>query len=125
MFEGSACYEADPEPTCPSEPAGFTFPVHEYTHGEGCSVTGGFVYRGCALPALHGRYFYSDYCAGFVRSFVLDGGVAGGHLDHSAALEPPGDVDLGRITSFGEDARGELYFTDIRDGELFRIAPLP
>jgi hypothetical protein len=88
-------------------------------------VTGGFVYRGCALPALHGRYFYADYCAGFVRSFTLDGGVAGAHLDHSAALDPSGELDLGRIASFGEDARGELHLVDAADGELFRVVAAP
>jgi cysteine-rich repeat protein len=123
VFEGSACYEPDPDPVCPSPPVGFTFPVHEYGHDEGCSVTGGFVYRGCALPALHGRYFYADYCAGFVRSFALEGGVAGAHLDHSAALDPTGELGIGRIASFGEDARGELYVVDVSDGELFRIIP--
>jgi len=122
VFEASACFEP-PAPACPSPPVGFSFPVHEYGRTDGCSVTGGAVYRGCALPALHGRYFYSDYCGGWVRSFVLDGGVATGHADHSAALDPPGAVSIGRVTSVGEDARGELYIVDVDDGELFRIEP--
>src|SRR6185369_12567094 len=55
VFEGDNCF--DPAPlfqSCPNPPTGFTFPVHEYTHGEGCSITGGFSYRGCALPDLQG-----------------------------------------------------------------------
>jgi len=123
VFEGSACFEPDPGPVCPSPPAGFAFPVHQYTRAEGCSVIGGAVYRGCALPALHGRYFYADYCAGWVRSFVLVGGVATSHADHSAALDPPGAVAIGRVAGIGEDARGELYVVDVNDGELFRIEP--
>ena len=50
--------------------AGLTLPVLEYGHGEGCSVTGGLVYRGSAIPRLAGHYFYGDFCSGWIRSFV-------------------------------------------------------
>lgn len=95
---------------------GLTLPVLEYGHGEGCSVTGGYVYRGSAIPALRGHYFYADYCAGWVRSFRLEGGEA---VDQAGwpTLRPGG-----AIPSFGEDAAGELYLLTA-DGRVLRIVP--
>ncbi len=123
VFEGRHCFEPDPDPTCPDPPTGFTMPVLEYDHGQGCSIIGGFVYRGCRMPDLRGTYFYADFCSAFVRTFE---GVSGGdaqHLaDRTADLEPPGAPSISAPTSFGEDARGELYVTD-HDGEVFEIVP--
>ena len=80
------------QPTAPRD--GITFPVVEYTPRQGCSITGGVVYRGCRMPGYAGTYFYGDYCAGFVRSFRLQGGQADGpaRLDVAArhAAEPLG-----------------------------------
>lgn len=123
VFEGSSCFEPTPPATSCPDRAPFTFPVLEYDHGQGCSVTGGYVYRGCALPDLHGTYFYSDYCSSFVRTFRgVAGGVAQDQRDRSTDLEPAGARTLDNVVSFGEDARGELYVVD-RDGELYRIVP--
>src|SRR5690606_27113176 len=99
-MEGTLCYE----PMSGCNKSGLVLPVHEYVNGTGapCSITGGYVYRGSVIPGLDGHYFYADFCAGFVRSFVLDGGVATRHQEWDLG-------DLGRITSFGEDASGELY----------------
>jgi len=121
IFEASSCYEPDPDPDCPDPPTGFTFPVLEYGHGAGggCSVTGGHVYRGCALPDLHGTYYYADYCTDFVRTFEVIAGLAVAHDDVTAAF---GGVDL--ISSFGEDARGELYVMGL-DGTVRRMIPAP
>lgn len=123
VFEGSSCHEPTPPASaCPSR-AGYVFPVLEYNHGQGCSVSGGYVYRGCALPDLHGTYFYSDFCSSFVRTFRgVSGGVAQNPRDRSADLEPAGSRELNNVVSFGEDARGEVYILD-RDGELYRIVP--
>src|SRR5690606_16037659 len=67
-----------------------------------CSVTGGYVYRGDAIPALRGHYFYSDFCAGWIRSFRLAG--------DSVTDEQEWNVgDIGNVLSFGEDAASELY----------------
>jgi glucose/arabinose dehydrogenase len=118
IFEGSSCFEPDPDPTCPSPPTGFTFPVHEYTHAEGCSVTGGYVYRGCAMPDLAGRYFYSDYCTPFVDTFVMSGGLATSFVDKTGEL----GAGLSNASSFGQDARGELYIVD-HGGSVWRIVP--
>ena len=97
LMEGSHCYQSG----CSS--TGLVLPVLDYDHGQGCSVTGGYVYRGTAIPGLQGRYFYADYCGGWVRSFVWSGGQATGKRPE------PGLTPGGTITSFGEDARGELY----------------
>jgi cysteine-rich repeat protein len=124
VFEGSQCFEPAPLfASCPSPPTGFTMPVLEYGHGQGCSVTGGFVYRGCAMPDLRGTYFYADYCTAFIRTFRgVSGGVAQNRADRTADLAPGGGPSIGSITSFGEDARGEIYVTD-HAGEVFKIVP--
>jgi glucose/arabinose dehydrogenase len=98
LMEGSDCFE--PRDGC--DRAGLVLPALEYTHSDGCSVTGGYVYRGQDLPALRGTYFYADYCQGWIRSFRYAGGQATD--PRSWELQ-----DVGTITSFGEDARGELY----------------
>jgi glucose/arabinose dehydrogenase len=110
-MEGSLCFE--PATGCTT--GGLALPVLEYNHSEGCSITGGYVYRGAALPAVRGTYFYGDFCTGFVRSFRFANGAATEQTDW-AALRPPG----GGITSFGEDASGELYILT-SGGGLFRI----
>lgn len=118
VFEGDGhCFEGDPE--C-ATPGAFVMPVLEYSHAEGCSVTGGFVYRGCALPDLRGTYFYADFCTAFIRTFEWVGGAATNQQDRTADLAPGGGRSIDSISSFGEDARGELYVVDI-GGEVFRI----
>jgi cysteine-rich repeat protein len=109
--------------TCPAADA-LTPPVLEYGHDEGCAVTGGFVYRGCALPDLRGTYFYGDFCSAFVRSFSYQNGIVGDERDWTAELTPGGGPTIDRIAGFGEDARGELYICDL-GGEVFKIVPAP
>ena len=111
VTEGAHCFST---PTC--DPGAFTLPVLEYSHSEGCSITGGFVYRGAAIPALQGHYFYSDYCRGWVRSFRLQDGQAVESQQWSALA--PG----GLVTSFGQDAAGELYIMTA-EGQVSRIVP--
>jgi glucose/arabinose dehydrogenase len=108
LMEGTHCY------TSGCSQAGLTLPVLDYGHNQGCSVTGGYVYRGAAIPALVGHYFYADYCNGWVRSFRYQGGQATAQLDRTE-LRPGGS-----ITSFGEDARGELYILT-QGGRVHRI----
>ena len=122
VFEANGhCF--DDHPGC-AMPENFVMPVLEYSHGEGCSVTGGFVYRGCAMPDLRGIYFYSDFCTPFVRTFA---GVVGGEVqnpaDRTADVAPGGGLSIDSVSSFGEDARGELYVLDLNDGEVFKIVP--
>ena len=113
VMEGSECFQDD---DC--DRTGLILPVVEYDHGEGCSITGGFVYRGSAMPELRGHYFFSDFCSGFVRSFRLAGGAAVEERSWPE-LEPGGS-----IPSFGEDADGELYLLT-REGSVHKIAPRP
>ena len=87
-------------------------PVLVYSHDHGCSVTGGFVYRGKAVRAARGRYFYGDYCAGTVWSFRV-----GRHGRASAAVVS-GHVPS--LSSFGVDGNGELYATSL-DGTLYKL----
>jgi glucose/arabinose dehydrogenase len=111
VMEGSHCYGSG---DCSR--SGLALPVLEYDHGQGCSVTGGYVYRGSAIPALQGHYFYADYCGGWVRSFRLVNGAPSDQADWPT-LRPGGG-----IPSFGEDAAGELYLLSA-DGRVFKIVP--
>lgn len=109
--------------TCPAEET-LVSPDYVYDHDAGCSVTGGYVYRGCALPDLRGTYFFGDYCDGWVRSARYQDGAIGDVLDRTAELKPAGEITIDRISCFGEDGRGEIYICDI-GGEVFRIVPAP
>jgi glucose/arabinose dehydrogenase len=108
IMEGSLCYPNDP-----CSQTGLTLPILEYDHSQGCSITGGYVYRGSAMPELRGRYFYSDYCSGGLKSFVYRAGVA---IEKTSWAVP--NVLL--ITSFGEDAQKELYMLS-SNGNVYRI----
>ncbi len=99
---------------------GQTPPVVEYNHTIGCSITGGFVYRGKKLPALDGVYFYADYCTALVRSFRFRDGRVTDAWDWRATLDP--QMQLASIASFGEDADGELYIVSL-DGVVWALVP--
>jgi glucose/arabinose dehydrogenase len=120
FYEGSSCFS----PPCPSA-SQFVAPVHEYAHepGDGGSVTGGYVYRGCSLPDLHGTYFYADWVTGRISSFEIASGTAVSHVDRTAELQPADGSGTGSVSSFGEDARGEIYLTDYFDGDVLKIVP--
>ena len=108
-LEGRQCYE--PRTGC--DTAGKTMPVAEYGHDVGCTVVGGYVYRGTLHPQLDGTYVYGDYCSG--RIWTLDAANPG---------EPVLAAKLdGSIGSFGEDEAGELYLADIGNGAILRIVP--
>jgi glucose/arabinose dehydrogenase len=88
-------------------------PIAEYDHANGCSVTGGYVYRGRAVRAAIGRYFYGDYCSGRVWSLVVRNGRASG-------LRSEPRLRLEGLTSFGEGASGELYLVS-HHGTIYRL----
>jgi glucose/arabinose dehydrogenase len=99
-------------------------PIHEYGHGGSpfrCSITGGEVYRGCAVPDLAGTYFFAEYCSDQIWSFRTVAGAVTEFRDRTAELAVAGRT-INSITSFGRDARGELYILD-RGGEIYRIVP--
>ena len=108
-LEGSHPYEDER----PNQEGTLVGPAFEYGHDKGCSVTGGFVYRGQNIPAAKGRYFFGDYCGGFVWSFVYRNGQA------TALRKHPFKVNF--ITSFGETARGELLLVS-HEGAIYRLA---
>jgi glucose/arabinose dehydrogenase len=116
VMEGFHCYHAA---SCNQD--GLTPPVVEYGHDAGCSITGGVVYRGAALPAIAGAYFYADYCTALLRSFrfTRDGGVTD-HWDWKKALDPSGR--LSQIASFGEDEAGEVYIIGL-GGTVWKLVP--
>lgn len=105
--------------TC-SDPT-LTDPIYEYNHSVGCAVVGGYVYRGCAIPWLRGTYFYTDFCSADFFSFRLQNGQVTELTDRTAQLDPPGPQTNLTIVSFGEDARGELYYCDSDAGRVMRI----
>jgi glucose/arabinose dehydrogenase len=124
VAEGRHCYE---KKNC--DRSGFTEPVADYPHSQGCSITGGVVYRGKALPELDGVYFYADYCTNIVRSFRWykdasspSGGAIRDHWEWRAALDP--DEQLQSISSFGVDADGEVYIVSLA-GVVFQLVPKP
>ena len=106
-MEGFHCYRSN---SCDRD--GLTLPVTEYTHEGNCSVSGGYVYRGTAFPDLVGGYVFADYCSG--RFWAVD-------ARENEVGEPSMVFDSGRsVSSFGEDAGGELYVTD-HTGVLLRL----
>jgi len=111
IMEGPECLQ---DPSCDQDT--FELPVLSYDHSDGCSITGGFVYRGAAIPALQGHYFYSDYCRGWVRSFRFENGSA---VDQ---FQWPTLAPGGGVPSFGRDATGELYLMST-GGLVFKIVP--
>jgi glucose/arabinose dehydrogenase len=111
VLEGSHCYS----PSTGCSTAGKTMPLLDYDHANGrCAVTGGYVYRGSAIPVLRGGYVFADYCSGEI--WVVPAG-AGAPASKVSLL----DTNL-LISSFGENARGELFVTDL-NGRLYRIDP--
>jgi glucose/arabinose dehydrogenase len=108
VYEGRASFEQkDPGP------GRLVFPVTDYSHDLGYSVTGGYVYRGTAVAAAVGRYFYGDYGSGTVWSLGLRNGKAAG-----LRREP---FQVPSLSSFGEDTAGELYLVSLR-GTIYRLA---
>ncbi|MEE8379087.1 MAG: PQQ-dependent sugar dehydrogenase [Gammaproteobacteria bacterium] len=87
-------------------------PIVEYSHDEGCSVTGGYVYRGKAIPSINGLYLYGDYCSGTIWGFDAD-------KPSSAKSRVLLNTDL-NISSFGEDNNGEIYVVDLK-GKIFKF----
>lgn len=108
---------------CTCNSAALTDPKQIYSHGSGCSITGGNVYRGCAMPDMHGIYFYADWCSNQIWSFVWNGSSVTQFTSRTTELNPPGSQSISGVTGFGEDAYGEIYICDWNGGEIFKIVP--
>jgi glucose/arabinose dehydrogenase len=105
IMEGTECFQSS---ECDS--SGLILPVYEYPHSEGCSVTGGVVYRGGAMPELAGQFLFADYCSGWVRSVDKTG--------EAREWLPAGSINA--ITSFGVGADGETYVLSA-EGTVFLL----
>ncbi len=112
-LEGSHCFNAS---TC--NRTGKIPPAIEYTRGKGCSITGGEVYRGKAIPELHAAYFYADYCTGLLRSFRWSDNGVHHHWDWRKTLDPRKRVT--QTSSFGVDHDGELYIVSL-EGQVYKL----
>lgn len=112
ITEGLHCFR----PSSGCDTSGLTLPVIEVRHGDAgtCSITGGVVYRGEAIPEIRGHYFYSDYCGGYLRSFRYQDGEAVEQTDWTEQVGVPGNV-----VSFGVDHEGEMYV--LTDTSLLRV----
>lgn len=108
VMEGTHCFR----PSSGCDTTGMTTPIFEYDHGEGCSITGGYVYRGEAHPALTGIYLFTDYCTGNLWATRQVGGT----FDTEQIGRLPGS-----ISSFGEDEAGELYAVRDSEGAVYRV----
>jgi glucose/arabinose dehydrogenase len=108
VYEGNAHYTNE----TPNSAGHLVFPYLVLPNPPNCAVIGGFVYRGKAVPAAIGRYFFGDNCASRVRSVPSGGGT-------QARDEP---FTVPGLSSFGEDARGELYLASVQSGNVYRLA---
>lgn len=106
IMEASQCYNSS---TCNT--TGLVLPVAEYDHSLGCSITGGYVYRGLAFSAMQGIYFYADFCSGKVWGLQNDGNWQIQELLESGL----------KVSTFGESESGELYLADLASGNIYQL----
>ena len=131
IFEGNHCYKE--HDLCESKDV--IFPIFEYNHDanyiktligwpqkdtNGCSVTGGYVYRGESIPAMYGRYVFGDYCTGKVWSFINNNGKIKDFKDHTLEISKSMNEKSFYLSSFGEKYNGELFLIDY-NGTLYEI----
>jgi glucose/arabinose dehydrogenase len=111
VMEGNQCTGLSGPVAC-NDPS-LTMPVITYTHSFGCSVTGGYLYRGAQVPSLAGKYVYGDFCSGVLW--------AASKVGSTWTPAQVGGTTF-QITAFGEDEGGELYFTDYANGDIYKFA---
>jgi glucose/arabinose dehydrogenase len=113
VMEAGHCFQGG------CDPSGLTLPVAEYSHADGCSVTGGYVYRGARFPLLVGGYLFSDYCTGTIWAFPAVVALANG-----ASLPVTVGSAGFSVSSFGQDDDGELYVVDL-GGRILKVTVIP
>ncbi len=107
---------------CVCDAPGLTPPIHQYTHSDGEVITGGEIYRGCAVADLDSTYFFADFDSNRIWSFVYNG-MLQNFVERTSELDPSGALSIASISSFGRDAFGEIYICDLLGGEVFKIIP--
>lgn len=109
---GWKCYEANNVYTngCAVPTTTYTFPVAQYSHSVGCSITGGYVYRGTTYPNFYGKYFMADYCFNKIGMIT----VGSSTIAWSSAF-------TGNFTTFGQDLNGEMYIAGINNGTVYKL----
>lgn len=108
-YEGNSTYNTS---GCGPQ-SDYVFPVFEYTHNNGCSVTGGYVYRGTDIPQMEGYYVFADYCTDYIWTLHEEGG--------EWISNQLGQFSGNNFSTFGEDANGELYVAGYSNGTIFRF----
>jgi glucose/arabinose dehydrogenase len=117
LMEGDQCF--NPDNGCDAETQNLVLPVATYDRSVGQSITGGYVYRGAAIPNLRGTYLYADYqSARFFALRMEAGAVAQPQTEITDSINPGGDIE--GISSFGQDSAGELYVVSF-GGSVYRI----
>lgn len=116
VMEGAHCFQ----PPSGCNRLGLRQPVTEYSHESGCTVVGGYVYRGAAFALLRGGYLFGDFCSGTLWALSASEAIVGGTA--KAAVVAPTSV---RLSSFGEDDAGELYALDLRSGRVLKVSAAP
>lgn len=112
-YEGFGRFDDRDASPIPSGPV--TAPIAQFSHGDGnCAITGGYVYRGPKVPSLRGRYVYADFCRGQIRSLIPA-------LPRAQDDTPVGLPNVDAISSFGEDAKGNLYFASLSGGQVYEL----
>ncbi len=114
--EGSSAFDS----SLPAATTPLIDPIHEYTHATGQSITGGYVYRGSALPEIDGHYFFADFISRRIWSFTVRNGRARDVTEWTAMLTTESGGSLA-VSSFGEDSEGELYLCNYFAGEVYRL----
>ncbi len=112
---GWRCYEGNnPYNTSGCGGAGsYTFPIHQYSHSFGCSITGGFVYRGSQFPAMYGKYFFADYCSDRIWTIHKEEGTW--------VVEEFGQFTGNNFSTFGEDVNGNIYIAGYSSGTIYLV----
>ena len=113
---GWPLFEGDERFSGTATPDDLVFPIHVYHHDDGCSITGGYVYRGSAIPSLVGTYVFGDFCVGRIWGLTVDDQGTATRVELGVSV--PG----GTLASFGEDAAGELYVLSF-DDTVYRLDP--
>lgn len=121
---GYNCFDRGVPPTSPntcSDNRPITTFAFAYPRDNGASLTGGFVYRGCAVPELRGRYLVMDYSSGACYSYPVSAGPVAELMPASPDVQRHTQLSIGGASSIGEDLYGELYVTNLNSGLLQKV----